>query len=62
MTDRSWDAGYPGVLLLNALKELVLPLIAFALMVGVLNLRHTKAGCEPICSRPPDEKQCVVAM
>ena len=37
-------AGYPGELMLSALKELVLPLIAFALMTGVLNLRHTRVG------------------
>ena len=37
-------AGYPGELMIDALQELVLPLIAFALMVGVLNLRHTTSG------------------
>ena len=36
--------GYPGELMLSALKELVLPLIAFALMTGVLNLRKTRVG------------------
>lgn len=37
-------AGYPGELLINALQELVLPLIILALMTGVLNLRHTTTG------------------
>ncbi|EIE22044.1 Sodium:dicarboxylate symporter [Coccomyxa subellipsoidea C-169] len=36
--------GYPGELLINALQELVLPLIVLALMTGVLNLRHTTTG------------------
>ncbi|KAK9909594.1 hypothetical protein WJX75_004641 [Coccomyxa subellipsoidea] len=36
--------GYPGELLINALQELVLPLIILALMTGVLNLRHTTTG------------------
>ena len=30
--------------MISALQELVLPLIAFALAVGVLNLRHTTSG------------------
>jgi hypothetical protein len=38
-------AGYPGELFLNALQELVLPLIALALLNGVLSLRHSSAGC-----------------
>lgn len=36
--------GYPGELMINALQELVLPLIALALMTGVLALRKTKTG------------------
>ncbi|KAK9837108.1 hypothetical protein WJX81_003155 [Elliptochloris bilobata] len=36
--------GYPGELFLNALQELVLPLIALALLNGVLSLRHSTAG------------------
>ena len=39
--------GYPGELFLNALQELVLPLIALALLNGVLSLRHSTAGCAP---------------
>ena len=30
--------------MISALQELVLPLIVFALMTGVLNLRHTTTG------------------
>ena len=41
---RRWP-GYPGELFLNALQELVLPLIALALLNGVLSLRHSTAGC-----------------
>ncbi|CAM6128540.1 unnamed protein product [Calypogeia fissa] len=36
--------GYPGEMLIRALEELILPLIVFALMVGILNLRHTPGG------------------
>lgn len=43
---RHWP-GYPGELFLNALQELVLPLIALALLNGVLSLRHSTAGCPP---------------
>ena len=32
--------------MISALQELVLPLIVFALMTGVLNLRHTTTGYE----------------
>lgn len=42
-------AGYPGELFLNALQELVLPLIALALLNGVLSLRHSTAGCAQCC-------------
>ena len=42
-------AGYPGELFLNALQELVLPLIALALLNGVLSLRHSTAGCAERC-------------
>lgn len=51
MTDRvskrcctACDLGYPGEMLIRALEELILPLIVFALMVGILNLRHTPGG------------------
>ncbi|XP_024360060.1 uncharacterized protein [Physcomitrium patens] len=37
-------AGYPGELLIRALQELVLPLMVFALMSGVFNLRHSGSG------------------
>lgn len=37
-------AGYPGELLIRALQELVLPLMVFALMSGVFNLRHSSSG------------------
>ena len=43
--------GYPGELFLNALQELVLPLIALALLNGVLSLRHSTAGCPPQAQR-----------
>ncbi|KAG0602013.1 hypothetical protein M758_11G154600 [Ceratodon purpureus] len=36
--------GYPGELLIRALQELVLPLMVFALMSGVFNLRHSGSG------------------
>jgi solute carrier family 1 (high affinity glutamate transporter) protein 2 len=36
--------GYPGELLIRALQELVLPLMVFALMSGVFNLRHSASG------------------
>nr|XP_024363269.1 excitatory amino acid transporter 4-like isoform X2 [Physcomitrium patens] len=36
--------GYPGELLIRALQELVLPLMVFALMSGVFNLRHSSSG------------------
>ncbi|BBM98413.1 hypothetical protein MPTK1_1g13310 [Marchantia polymorpha subsp. ruderalis] len=36
--------GYPGELMIRALQELILPLIVFALMTGVLNLRHNSGG------------------
>ena len=34
--------------MISALQELVLPLIVFALMTGVLNLRHTTTGYDYI--------------
>ena len=49
--------GYPGELFLNALQELVLPLIALALLNGVLSLRHSTAGCAP---RPEKEAGSVL--
>jgi len=36
--------GYPGELLIRGLQELVLPLMVFALMSGVFNLRHSASG------------------
>ncbi|KAG0584743.1 hypothetical protein KC19_3G231300 [Ceratodon purpureus] len=36
--------GYPGEILIRALQELVLPLMVFALMSGVFNLRHSASG------------------
>ena len=49
---RRWP-GYPGELFLNALQELVLPLIALALLNGVLALRHSTAGCPPRLHEAP---------
>lgn len=39
-----YATGYPGEILIRALQELVLPLMVFALMSGVFNLRHTQGG------------------
>ncbi|GAQ87191.1 dicarboxylic acid transport [Klebsormidium nitens] len=42
--------GYPGELFLNGLSELVLPLVALALMCGVMSLRHTTSGAANIAT------------
>lgn len=39
-----YATGYPGEILIRALQELVLPLMVFALMSGVFNLRHNQGG------------------